>query len=283
MPGGGVDLGWRTGRRRVRRLITAVCAAAAVVLTSSVPAVPARAGTAFVLVQMNLCNSGMATTSCYSSGRAVDEAVGAIDRYRPDLVTLQEVCRDDLYAGGGAGRLTGAMAALHGGANVTVDFVPVVNRDTGGWYRCVNGELYGVAMIHHHDGHDVRHGWYASQDATEEVRAWACGTVITGRLTGCTTHLSTDPAVALRQCHELMAQLTSTWAMPQVIVAGDLNLSARRGEPHDVRRCVPAGYHRRDDGALQQVIFSATVGWVRGGHQIMRWTDHPVLYETFRI
>src|SRR3954471_5826586 len=108
----------RTGRRPLRRLVRAVLVASAVVLASSVPAVPARAASTFVVLQMNLCNSGMAVGSCYSYGRAVDEAVGKIHRYRPELVTLQEVCRDDVYGRHGWGKLARAMADRYGDAHV---------------------------------------------------------------------------------------------------------------------------------------------------------------------
>jgi endonuclease/exonuclease/phosphatase family metal-dependent hydrolase len=267
----------------MRRLLWTVVAASAMLLAASVPAVPLRVVTTFVVLQMNLCNSGMAKASCYSFGRAVDEAVGKIHRYAPELVTLQEVCRDDLYARDGWGKLARAMADLYGNRHVAVDFVPALNRDTNDRYRCVNGELFGVAVMHHYDGADVHSGWYRVQDSTEEIRAWTCTTVIKGRLTACTTHLSTDPDVAVRQCRELASILAAPWVMPEVIVAGDFNLRSAPGKPHDVAGCAPAGYDRRGDDALQQIFFSRNIRWVEGAHESMRWTDHPLLYERFRI
>jgi endonuclease/exonuclease/phosphatase family metal-dependent hydrolase len=234
--------------------------ASVLVLTASVPAGPARAQTPFAVLQMNLCNSGLAVASCYSFGRAVDEAVQKIHRYRPALVTLNEICRGDLAA----------MTGLH----MTADFVPAWNKNTDDWYRCTNGELYGIALIHQGADRDVHRGWYTNQDNGEEVRAWTCTTVIAGRLTACTTHLSVDRAVALRQCHELMSTLTSAWVLPEVIVAGDFNLTVD---------CAPPAYDRRTDNAVQQVYFTRDVEWVDGTYEPMRWTDHPLLYETFRV
>lgn len=271
------------GRRRLRRLWYALVTVSAVALASSAPAAPARAATTFVVLQMNLCNSGMAKASCYSFGRAVDEAVGKIHRYRPELVTLQEICYDDLYAPHGWGKLAQAMADLYGSGRVAVDFAPAVNSDTRDWYRCVDGQPFGVALIHHENGRDVHRGWYASQDSSDEVRTWTCTTVIAGRLTGCTTHLSTDPDVAVRQCRELVSLLASPWVMPEVIVGGDFNLRSEPGKPHDVEGCAPAGYDRRGDDSLQQVFFTRSIQWVRGGYEGMRWTDHPLLYETLRV
>jgi endonuclease/exonuclease/phosphatase family metal-dependent hydrolase len=244
--------------------------------------VPVRGPTTFVLLQMNLCNSGVKKAPCYTFGRAVDEAVEKIHRYPPDLVTLQEVCHDDLYARDGWGKLARAMADLYGAAHVSVDFVPAVDRDTGDWYRCANGELFGVALMHHAAGGETHRGWYDSQDSTDEIRTWTCTTVIPDRLTGCTTHLSTDPDVAVRQCHELASVLASPWVLPEVIVAGDFNLRSGVGGPHDARACAAANYAVRGDGAMQQVFYTRNIAWVEGSDEGMRFTDHPLLYERFR-
>jgi endonuclease/exonuclease/phosphatase family metal-dependent hydrolase len=251
------------------------------VAASPVPGVSVAGPAPFVLLQMNLCNSGMAL-SCYSFGKAVDEAAANIRRYAPDLVTLQEVCRNDVYAGKGWGKLAQAMADLYGSARVSAIFVPARNRYTGLPYRCVSGEQFGVALLHHGGGRDQRHGWYRSQDPSDEERAWTCGTVVQGKLTGCTTHLSTDPDIALRQCRELMSTLKSPWVMPEVIVAGDLNLRLLPGQPYDVRNCAPAYLNKNDDW-LQQVFFSRSIPWVEGRSEKMRWTDHPLLYQKFRV
>ena len=258
-------------------------AATAAVLVPPAAAGPAHATRAYVVLQMNLCNSGLAVHSCYSFGRAVDEAVAKIHRYPPDLVTLQEICHDDLYARHGWGRLARAMADLYGDANVSVAFAPAWNRDTHDWYRCVDGALYGIALLYHGRSRDVHVGWYTSQDPSEEVRAWVCATAVPGRLTACTTHLSTDPDVAIRQCRALMSTVESRWAQPAVLVAADLNLRAAPGTRDDVAGCVPPGYGRRDDGTLQHVLFGPGIGWVQGRPERMRWTDHPLLYERFQL
>jgi len=260
------------------RLLTCAIAVAVSVagLTTSDPVAPT--GTTFVLLQMNLCNSGAPQAKCYAFGRSIDEAVGEIHRYRPELVTLQEICRDDLYAPDGWGKLARAMADLYGSQHVAVDFTPAGNRDTGDWYRCIGGAPFGVAVLHHYAGRQTHHGWYASQDDSGEIRAWTCTTVVPGRLTAGTTHLSTEPDVALRQCHELLSVLAQPWVLPEVIVAGDVNLRSTRAQT-----CAAPGYERRDDGDVQQVFFTPTVQWLRGGYDHARWTDHPLLHEVFRI
>jgi endonuclease/exonuclease/phosphatase family metal-dependent hydrolase len=269
-------------RWRVRGLLGAVTIATVVVLASSVPAMPAGAATTFVVLQMNLCNSGMAR-SCYSGGRSIDEAVANIHRYPPELVTVQEVCRNDLYSAHGWGKLAQAMADIYGSRNISVNFSSTRNEFTGGAYHgCINGEEYGVAMIHHGNGRDIHHGWYDSQDRSVEQRTWTCTTVIKGRLTACTTHLSIISAIALQECKELMIIMASLWVMPEVIISGDFNLKFDPGKPYDVRNCLPPNYDVRNDNALQQVLFTRNIQWAQGRTEPMKHTDHPLLYERFR-
>lgn len=261
------------------RLVCTAIAVSVLVPSSSVHLVPARPGTTFAVMQLNLCNSGMAT-SCYSFDRAVGEAAAKLRRYGPDLVTVQEICYGDLY---GPGSLGQAMADRHGREHVSVAFTPAGDRATDGPYRCVDGEPFGIALLHHGDGRDVHRGRYDSQDSTGELRVWMCTTVFAGRLTGCTTHLSTDPDVAVRQCHELMSILESPWVLPGVVVAGDLNLTSRAAALPTVQDCASAGYGRRSDQAVQHVLFSPKVRSLGGTVEGMRWTDHPLLYGTFEV
>lgn len=262
-------------------LVVAAVTVLTVSLTSSVAAVPAGARP-LELLQMNLCNSG-ASTSCYSFGRAVTSAVEMIHRYRPQVVTVQEICRDDLYSPHGWGKLAQAMADLYG-ESVQVDFTPTRVRITGAEYHgCKNGQLYGIGILHEGTAQDVHRGWYATQSRGGEVRAWTCSTVVRGRLTVCTTHLTINRDVAARQCDELMATLASaTWLTPDVIVSGDLNLQMEQGQ-HDVRRCVPPADHRHDDGSVQQVFSTSGVHWIGGRHEPLPGTDHPLLIQSFQF
>jgi hypothetical protein len=267
-----------------RGLLGAAATALVVALTSSVAVLPAGAATTLVVLQMNLCNSG-AARSCYSFGAAVESAVANIHRYRPQLVTVQEICRDDVYAARGWGPLARAMADLYGSRRIRVSFTPARSRATGEPYRgCVNGQEYGVAVIYHGTSAELHQGWYTNQGRGGEVRAWSCATIMRGRLTGCTTHLTINRDVAMRQCRELMSILaTASWAAPQVIVAGDLNLAPEPGRPSDVRACVPPGYDRRGDDSVQHMFFTAGMTWLSGRAEPMAGTDHPLLYGRFRV
>src|SRR5690606_29976807 len=51
-------------------------------------------GYAFETLQLNLCNSGVA--SCYAGGRSIGEAISVIANESPSLVTLNEICRSDV-------------------------------------------------------------------------------------------------------------------------------------------------------------------------------------------
>jgi endonuclease/exonuclease/phosphatase family metal-dependent hydrolase len=229
-------------------------------VAATIPAVPATAAMTYTVLQMNLCNSGMAH-SCYTFGRSVDEAVQRIRAYPPDLVTFQEICRDDLY-----GRLARAMADLYGTDRISVEFQPARNRYTGQPYRCLNGQQFGVGLIVRGEAKDRRDGWYTAQDRGDEVRTWVCVTTLE-RLTVCTTHLSIVSGIAQRQCAELMTILPKD---ADAIVAGDFNL-----------RKVCGPYEDHGDGSLQHVL--ATVPWIDGGTEPMRYTDHPLLYARYEL
>src|SRR5690242_9653589 len=86
------------------------------------PDVPVR------VLQMNLCDSGLA--GCYT-GRSVPEAAAVMRAMAPDLVTVNEVCRDDLPTLQRA-LIDGASAS----AVVVFVFQPALDRRTGGAYRC---------------------------------------------------------------------------------------------------------------------------------------------------
>ncbi|MGN9777114.1 endonuclease/exonuclease/phosphatase family protein [Micromonospora sp. H33] len=214
--------------------------------------VPGPASAPIRLLQMNLCNSGMA--GCYT-GRSVTEASKVIRTEKPGLVALNEVCADDVDA------LERTMADVHAGGTVVGAFKAARNGRTGGPYRCLNGQPYGVGLLAHipapYRGHTVHSGIYPMQDATDpEERAWLCVDAA-GALYACTTHLAyTSPVLALAQCGYLLGTAIPLMRLrdPQqpAVLSGDLNL--RHGGSPDVRACVPSGYLHLHDGAVQQLM-----------------------------
>ncbi|MEV0001845.1 endonuclease/exonuclease/phosphatase family protein [Micromonospora sp. NPDC050980] len=247
----------------------------------SSPAGGTGSGTLRVL-QMNLCNSGRA--GCWT-GRAVPRAAEVIAAELPDLVTLNEICRDDVTM------LRRALAADHPGARVVSAFQAAGDRPSGAATRCDNGQPYGIGLLARLDGRgdrpEVHRGTYPVQDlADPEERVWLC-LHAAAVLHACTTHLAnTDGAVALAQCGHLVGTVVPAIRRDDgyapTVLGGDLNL--RAGGVPDVRSCVPPDYRRIDDGARQQVI--ATDDLTICCHRAVDMggsTDHPALLATLAV
>jgi endonuclease/exonuclease/phosphatase (EEP) superfamily protein YafD len=237
-----------------RNGLLAVCGALLALLTMAAAA-PSRADVR--VLQMNLCNSGLA--GCYT-GRAVDIAAAVIRAQAPDVVTLNEVCRSDATV----------LARAFGVAT----FRSVPDRRTGGVTRCRNGEAYGIAILTRREASQVTGGTYPMQNpADPEQRAWLC--LNTADFAACTTHLdATSPAVARRQCQYVLGTVLPTLRQP-VVLGGDFNLRA------DMRTCLPPGERRADDGGLQNVVVSAQFTITSQQRIDMRKsTDHPGLLVT---
>ena len=79
---------------------------------------------------MNLCDSGIA--ECYTGGRSVILAAALIHTLRPDVITLNEICREDVFM------LKRAMSTTYRSATVASAFKPAADRRTNGPYRCLN-------------------------------------------------------------------------------------------------------------------------------------------------
>jgi Endonuclease/Exonuclease/phosphatase family len=248
---------------------------------TAVQSQPARLPTELTVLQMNLCNSGMA--GCYQGGRSVPEAAAVIAAVRPDAVTLDEICRRDLTV------LGAAMRRVFPADSVVWRFQAVRGRNDV-ISSCVDGDAYGIGIVLRRPpgaagvvGHG---GEYPGQEAQRgERRVWQCLGVI-DRDYLCTTHLSAfNRPRALAQCRYLM-----TRAIPgtqhrlggylPTVVGGDLNLPDR-GTPN-VADCLPPGWRNAGDGGVQHVLATpdrAVVGTRLVG---MHFTDHPALVVTLR-
>ncbi len=252
--------------------------------TAAVPAPDRGAPAAPVRVlQMNLCSSGIA--GCYT-GRSTDRAAAVIRAERPDLVTLNEVCRDDVSA------LERALAGVVPGGGAVSAFQAARNGRTGEPYRCRNGREYGIGLVSRWPsppGPATDAGIYPAQDGEDpEQRAWLCLDVAPGTAGGavsiCTTHLAyTKREVAGAQCRYLFDTVVGRkrardGAAP-VVLGADLNLGS--GDSPDLRSCVPADSALVDDGGQQHVV--ATPEFVVDGAErvdLGDTTDHPGLLVT---
>ena len=250
----------------IGRAVNAVLTVCLAGLAGLVPAERVYPSTVVVL-QMNLCNSGIA--GCYT-GRSVAQGTAVIRAEAPDLVTLNEVCADDVAV------LERALAEAHPDDRVSVHFVEARDPETGTGYRCNNGELFGNAVLHHGDGEDTYGGWFADWDVGDEIRSWGCAKVVVGgRLTVCTTHISDHARVTVAQCRELFAMLArASWARSSLVLAGDLNLPASR-----LGECGGDRFRVASDDSVQHVLVRGDARLVRGRVEPMRWTDHPALVQ----
>jgi hypothetical protein len=252
--------------------VAALVVGAAVLLTAS-SAVGTVPGSPYRVLQLNLCDSGIA--GCYT-GRAVAEAAMVIRAQAPDVVTLNEICSDDLVP------LGRAFGDVHQKGMVVSAFTAALDRRTGGDFRCRNGQSYGIGLLVYipaqYRGYTMHSGVYPVQDTGDpEERVWLCVRV-TAAFDACTTHLAnTSQTVALAQCRYLVnvaiPSLGRNGAYQPAVLGGDLNL--RDGGAQDVRSCVPPGYLRRDDGDVQDVV--ATTDFVMGTSKTLDMagtTDH---------
>lgn len=238
--------------------------------------------TSLRVLQLNLCDSGIA--ACYT-GRAVREAAEVIRAEQPDIVTLNEVCRDDVSA------LEPVLSDSNRSGVVETAFEAAVDRRTAGAFRCRNGQPYGIGLLVRirppYRGYRSLGGVYPVQDpADPEQRVWVCLHAV-GDFYACTTHLaSASRTVALAQCGyvlgtSLPAVRTQDGPDP-VVLGGDFNL--RFGGSGDGQFCLPPGYRHVTDGATQHIVVSAELT-LRSSRSISLHgtTDHPGLLVDLTI
>ncbi|MGH8899538.1 MAG: endonuclease/exonuclease/phosphatase family protein [Egibacteraceae bacterium] len=241
-------------------------AAMALAVVGSFGMPEAVAAIRFKVLQLNLCNSGFA--DCYKGGQAIGEGIEKIKAEGPDVVSLNEVCRDDVSR---MGRETGYSVYFSPARKRTGDSTPP--------YQCKNGQEYGIGFMARQDrGAPVtqpRYRSYANQDqdpGTSEIRVMACGEYASFAV--CVTHLATTGSVASKQCDELMSDAVDYAGRKPTVVAGDLNL--KYGGSPDVQSCVRSGFFRKGDGSMQHVMASTPhFGFVSSHNLPMRYTDHP--------
>lgn len=238
---------------------------------------PAAAAERFWELQLNLCNSGVA--GCYSQGRSVPEAAGLIRSVRPNLVTLNEICSNDVPS-----QLAPALSQAWPGDHVYHLFVPALRRDTGTPVKCVNGQDYGNAVLGrvaaaNYRGVNAWSGRYTSQDGGNEQRTFACVYAVGDHLS-CATHLSaSSEPVALTQCRALLFDVvpnirSAEGLSGRTVVGGDFNLEYDTSDPENAQNCVPPGHVRKGDGDVQHVVFSSDNAFVSTTKYGLSHTDH---------
>jgi hypothetical protein len=204
---------------------------------------------------------------------------------RPDVVTLNEVCRPDVSV------LARAMSATFRSATVASAFRPAADRPTNGPFRCINGQQFGdgvlVLVPGGRRGYRTSGGIYPIQDLTDpEERVWLCIDLAT-QFAACSTHTaSTSTPIALAQCryffNSVAPRIRRAGGDEPVILGADLNLPA--GHSPSPQSCMPDGYQRADDGARQDVVASpGSVVRYRRVISMRGMTDHPGLLVGVRL
>jgi hypothetical protein len=250
----------------------------------SINALPS--GYEFTTLQLNLCNSGHA--DCYRDGLAVPEAYGIIGETEPDLITLNEVCEDDVRD-----ELWPLIREIWGNDWTFWAFQPAGDRRTGGAYTCTDGQRFGNGMLGRMfaTGSNPKfglHGQLYTEDlqdhSSPEQRSWLCVNSA-NNYWGCTTHtFNGGNNITLRQCEHLMkAVIPWIWAadirLPSV-VGGDFNL--RYGGSPDMQTCVPSGWYRKGDGAVQHIMATNNLTFDDSLAIPMLYTDHPAWLVSVR-
>ena len=189
---------------------------------------------AYTLMQMNLCLSGLA--GCYGKAAypaVVEEAVARIGEAHPDAVTFNEACRSDV-----------ARIARRTGYHLR--FSRVIYR--GERLRCVRPGgrgLFGDALLTAAAVESTDNQDFEAQAGIER-RRWLCVTTRV-EVDVCTAHLNTRATTEVAgndaQCVELAALLARRAGERTVIFGGDVN---RR------QSCAPDGAWTRTDSAAEQ-------------------------------
>jgi endonuclease/exonuclease/phosphatase family metal-dependent hydrolase len=191
-------------------------------------------GTAYSLMQMNLCLSGLA--GCYGKTEypaVVEEAVTRIREAHPDAVTLNEACRSDIAR---IARRTGYRMrfsrVIYGGERL----------------RCVRPGgrgLFGSGLLTEAAIESTVTRDFEAQAGLER-RRWLCVTTRVD-VDVCTAHLNTRSPIEVAgndaQCVDLAALLARRASARTVIFGGDVN---RR------HSCAPAGLWTRTDRSAEQ-------------------------------
>jgi endonuclease/exonuclease/phosphatase family metal-dependent hydrolase len=195
---------------------------------------PPAAGSAYTLMQMNLCLSGRA--GCYGKvayPAVVEEAVARIREAHPDAVTFNEACRRDVAR---IARRTG----------YKLRFTRVIYG--GRRLRCVRPGgrgLFGNAVLTEAAIESTVSRDFKGQSGPER-RRWLCVTT-RADVDVCTAHLNTRSPIEIAgnkaQCVELAALLARRASARTVTFGGDVNRQ---------RSCAPDSVWTRTDRSAEQ-------------------------------
>jgi endonuclease/exonuclease/phosphatase family metal-dependent hydrolase len=228
-------------------------------------AAPPPSRSAYTLMQMNLCLSGVA--GCYAKVRypaGVQDAVARIRQAHPEAVTINEACGGDVAL---IARRTGYHALF---SSVIYYGKPLHCIRPGG------RGLFGDAVLTRAAIERTESAPFQAQ-AGPEQRQWLCVSTRVG-VDVCTAHLAShepvEAAASDPQCAELTSLLARRASARAVIFGGDVNR---------LPSCAPHGFWTRTDRSAHQDPGSQQVygtGALRSPATRMEpatHTDHDVL------
>jgi endonuclease/exonuclease/phosphatase family metal-dependent hydrolase len=266
-------------RARIYVAVLAAAAGCAVALavtacggvSGTATAVPRPAASAYTLMQMNLCLSGIA--GCYPMvdyPAGVQDAVGRIREARPDAVTLNEACSGDA-----------ALIARRTGYHLRFARV-IYNRKLLPCITPGDRGLFGNAVLSKAAIESSESHAFGTQ-AGPERREWLCVSTRVG-VEVCTAQLASpaidEAAANAPQCAELRAILARRARTHTVIFGGDVNR---------LSSCAPRGFWTRTDRSARQDPGSQQVYGTRAlrspAAQVVpaTHTDHDVLLVRARL
>ena len=235
---------WRGAERPARSAVSLVAVGCGLVLvlggcrgssgTATTAAARPSPDSAYTLMQMNLCLSGLG--GCYAKVEypaVLREAITRIREARPDAVTFNEACSGDV-----------AQIAQRTGYHLRFSKV-IYNGKALPCRRPGGRGFFGDAVLSKASILSAASQPFEAQ-AGPERRVWLCASTRIG-IDVCTAHLAThEPVEAAAnelQCAELGAILARRAAARAVIFGGDVN---RRPS------CAPQGFWTRTDGSAHQ-------------------------------
>ena len=228
-------------------------------------AAPPPARSAYTLMQMNLCLSGVA--GCYAKVRypaGVQEAVARIRQAHPDAVTINEACGGDV-----------ALIARRTGYHARFSSVIYYGKPL----RCIRPGgrgLFGDAVLTRAAIARAESHAFQAQSGPEQ-RQWLCVSTRVG-VDVCTAHLASHEPVEAGandpQCAELTSLLARRASARTVIFGGDVNR---------LPSCAPHGFWTRTDRSAhqdpgsQQVYGTGALRSPSARVEPATHTDHDVL------
>lgn len=236
----------------LRRLLRTTAATTACVLGGAATASAAP----YSLLQVNLCGSGLAACFGMGSANKAGKAAELIRARRPSVVTLNEMCLNDLAT------IRNATGGYRGAFSQS------------GSQRCRNGQPYGNGVVFAPGVRiaAIRRIAYAAQQGGAEQRTLMC--VDAGGVRVCVTHL--DSRGKQGEQAQQMENVLAGYARAGVrtLLGGDWNL--KFGGSPNAQDFVPGGMFRKGDGDVQHVMATQRhFGFVSTRTMRLNWTDHP--------